>query len=306
MQDVDETQLAKVIREKEDLQMLLNKFERHMAEVGERRRTHLHRPTFPRLDSRQYQSVDQRTRQSEHSLRTSALRRITLLNPLSDFRPRRNCRELVMIFCKTHRHRKSLSLPSRFSAKWNTHATPVRFSPHSSMITFFLQPSSKLARSPTNAIPSASVFEYWFVFSLFSNWLLSTSDRYGHRPERTSEIRTTHWRSGSGTTQSMTLSVRIFNNRLFSARSRSRRDHRTEASSAWTDQTLRRANPRAIVHHRSVQSGIKRPEEHFGQTSLSLWRSRRSGAEESTAIELQTRRTSLAGREDSSFGEEDL
>ena len=30
---MDESQLAKVIREKEDLQLLLNKFERHMAEV---------------------------------------------------------------------------------------------------------------------------------------------------------------------------------------------------------------------------------------------------------------------------------
>jgi hypothetical protein len=33
IQDVDETQLSKVLREKEDLQLLLNKFERHMAEV---------------------------------------------------------------------------------------------------------------------------------------------------------------------------------------------------------------------------------------------------------------------------------
>ena len=33
LQDLDEPQLAKVIREKEDLQLLLNKFERHMAEV---------------------------------------------------------------------------------------------------------------------------------------------------------------------------------------------------------------------------------------------------------------------------------
>ena len=32
--DFDESQLAKVIREKEDLQLLLNKFERHMAEVS--------------------------------------------------------------------------------------------------------------------------------------------------------------------------------------------------------------------------------------------------------------------------------
>ncbi|CAF4383321.1 unnamed protein product, partial [Rotaria sp. Silwood2] len=31
--DIDEPQLAKVIREKEDLQLLLNKFERHMAEI---------------------------------------------------------------------------------------------------------------------------------------------------------------------------------------------------------------------------------------------------------------------------------
>ena len=31
--DLDESQLSKVIREKEDLQLLLNKFERHMAEV---------------------------------------------------------------------------------------------------------------------------------------------------------------------------------------------------------------------------------------------------------------------------------
>ena len=32
--DFDESQLSKVIREKEDLQLLLNKFERHMAEVS--------------------------------------------------------------------------------------------------------------------------------------------------------------------------------------------------------------------------------------------------------------------------------
>lgn len=79
MQDVDETQLAKVIREKEDLQLLLNKFERHMAEVR-RKRTDLHRLTSLLLDSRQYQSVDQRTRQSQRSLRTSQSRRISLLN----------------------------------------------------------------------------------------------------------------------------------------------------------------------------------------------------------------------------------
>ena len=30
---MDESQLAKVTQEKEDLQLLLNKFERHMAEV---------------------------------------------------------------------------------------------------------------------------------------------------------------------------------------------------------------------------------------------------------------------------------
>jgi hypothetical protein len=34
IQDVEENQLAKVLREKEDLQLLLNKFERHMAEVN--------------------------------------------------------------------------------------------------------------------------------------------------------------------------------------------------------------------------------------------------------------------------------
>ncbi len=33
IQESDESQLAKVLREKEDLQLLLNKFERHMAEV---------------------------------------------------------------------------------------------------------------------------------------------------------------------------------------------------------------------------------------------------------------------------------
>jgi hypothetical protein len=33
LQDLDESQLTKVLREKEDLQLLLNKFERHMAEV---------------------------------------------------------------------------------------------------------------------------------------------------------------------------------------------------------------------------------------------------------------------------------
>jgi hypothetical protein len=33
---MDESQLAKVIREKEDLQLLLNKFERHMGEVCNR------------------------------------------------------------------------------------------------------------------------------------------------------------------------------------------------------------------------------------------------------------------------------
>ena len=32
-QDLDESQIGKLIREKEDLQLLLNKFERHMAEV---------------------------------------------------------------------------------------------------------------------------------------------------------------------------------------------------------------------------------------------------------------------------------
>lgn len=32
-QDLDEPQMTKLIREKEDLQLLLNKFERHMAEV---------------------------------------------------------------------------------------------------------------------------------------------------------------------------------------------------------------------------------------------------------------------------------
>lgn len=31
--DFDESQMSKVLREKEDLQLLLNKFERHMAEV---------------------------------------------------------------------------------------------------------------------------------------------------------------------------------------------------------------------------------------------------------------------------------
>ena len=30
---MDESQMSKVLREKEDLQLLLNKFERHMAEV---------------------------------------------------------------------------------------------------------------------------------------------------------------------------------------------------------------------------------------------------------------------------------
>ena len=32
-QDLDDPQMTKLIREKEDLQLLLNKFERHMAEV---------------------------------------------------------------------------------------------------------------------------------------------------------------------------------------------------------------------------------------------------------------------------------
>ena len=45
----------------------------------------------------------------------------------------------------------------------------VRLSSHSSIIPFFLQPSSKLVRSPTNAILSANVFEYGFLFSLFSS-----------------------------------------------------------------------------------------------------------------------------------------
>ena len=38
-QDVDDTQLAKVIRERDDLQSLLKKVERHMAEVKPVERT---------------------------------------------------------------------------------------------------------------------------------------------------------------------------------------------------------------------------------------------------------------------------
>lgn len=84
---------------------------------------------------------------------------------ISSFRRRKNCNELVMIFSKTLKPRKFLSLPNRFSAKWRTNATPVCFSSHLSLSDFdlSLQPSSKLVQSPTNAIRFVNVCEYCLV-----------------------------------------------------------------------------------------------------------------------------------------------
>jgi hypothetical protein len=58
IQDVEENQLAKALREKEDLQLLLNKFERHMAEVHSENFINNHFYSFLFYsDSRKYKGV---------------------------------------------------------------------------------------------------------------------------------------------------------------------------------------------------------------------------------------------------------
>lgn len=52
--DLDDPQMTKLIREKEDLQLLLNKFERHMAEVEHHINHHSFHFSSIHIDPRQY------------------------------------------------------------------------------------------------------------------------------------------------------------------------------------------------------------------------------------------------------------
>lgn len=88
---------------------------------------------------------------------------------------------------------------------------------------------------------------------------------------------------------------------LFSDRSRSRRNYRRETFAHWTNQTTGDAAPRTIVHDLSVQPRTERSENGLGQTPFSLGRSWKFSSRKSTTTQLQTRRTSFARRENSSF-----
>ena len=100
-----------------------------MAEVHSFVRTSFPIFTFIRLDPRKYQSVDQRTGQTQCSLRSSpsfSHHQWRIVWRSSSSRPQKNCRERVMIFFKTLKHRKSLSLLNRSFAKSKTNVTTVR------------------------------------------------------------------------------------------------------------------------------------------------------------------------------------